>query len=575
MKNKFLHLMLILTFICIFTAISCESEKQKEEYSITIETCVNGMIEVSKTKAEVDEVITITVTPASKYELAYVLINGVRIDGLSFKMPKENVSIYASFKKITYEINVEETENGSIFIDKSTASEGEIINVKATANAEYELDYITVDGKKIEEISFEMPANSVSVSAVFKVKKYNVILSENENGTVVLDKEIASKSEIVTLTVIPNLEYELDYIKVNDEKIEGTTFEMPNKDVTVTVIFKKIVYSITVLNSENGTVFVELENASKGDIVTLIANPDLKYELVTLKVNGNEIDGLSFEMPGENAVIEATFARIKYSVVVDDIQNGTLSVDKTSAIEGEIVTITATPTEGYIFLADKLTVNGQVITGNMFLMPESDVVISGLFVKAEQFTSSALEVSIGDTTARWYATYDTSGIFITVKVRDSYVSYGGSNFGYDDNVEFTFGLKSNVDGLDTNYTYNFLATAGGKFWFRKANSINSYGPLSDLALNIAPGSNFWYSVEELYYTDGSSGYIVNAYFGYDLLNTTPDEAIGNITIAASLRDTTENATYWSCASTFDRNGEYFATAKHFALITEDGKIVSR
>ena len=575
MKNKFLHLMLILTFICIFTAISCESEKQKEEYSITIETCVNGMIEVSKTKAEVDEVITITVTPASKYELAYVLINGVRIDCLSFKMPKENVSIYASFKKITYEINVEETENGSIFIDKSTASEGEIINVKATANAEYELDYITVDGKKIEEISFEMPANSVSVSAVFKVKKYNVILSENENGTVVLDKEIASKSEIVTLTVIPNLEYELDYIKVNDEKIEGTTFEMPNNDVTVTVIFKRIVYSITVLNSENGTVFVELENASKGDIVTLIANPDLKYELVTLKVNGNEIDGLSFEMPGENAVIEATFARIKYSVVVDDIQNGTLSVDKTSAIEGEIVTITATPTEGYIFLADKLTLNGQVITGNMFLMPESDVVISGLFVKAEQFTSSALEVSIGDTTARWYATYDTSGIFITVKVRDSYVSYGGSNFGYDDNVEFTFGLKSNVDGLDTNYTYNFLATAGGKFWFRKANSINSYGPLSDLALNIAPGSNFWYSVEELYYTDGSSGYIVNAYFGYDLLNTTPDEAIGNITIAASLRDTTENATYWSCASTFDRNGEYFATAKHFALITEDGKIVSR
>lgn len=188
------------------------------------------------------------------------------------------------------------------------------------------------------------------------------------------------------------------------------------------------------------------------------------------------------------------------------------------------------------------------------------------------FGASDLEVAVGNSIARWYAKYDTSGIEVTVKVKDKNIIVGNKNIGYDDNIEFDIGLISNEDGRDTTYTYNLLATAGGKYFFRKAVSSTLYGPENDLSLNIAPGSNFWIDVQPVTFSDGDTGYVVKVYFGYDLLNIDAETAIGNLTISPSLRNSEPDGTSWSSESSL---GNLWGKAKDFAIITEDGRFLSR
>ncbi len=63
------------------------------------------------------------------------------------------------------------------------------------------------------------------------------------------------------------------------------------------------------------------------------------------------------------------------------VEHGTLTPDKTKAAEGETVTVTATPENGYSFKENSLTVNGEAQQGLTFTMPAENVELSATFVK--------------------------------------------------------------------------------------------------------------------------------------------------------------------------------------------------
>ncbi len=78
------------------------------------------------------------------------------------------------------------------------------------------------------------------------VVNYAVTITTPENGTVTADKTTAAAGETVTLTIIPNANYELDLLEVKDVS-EGTVtvssdykFTMPASNVTVTATFKAV-----------------------------------------------------------------------------------------------------------------------------------------------------------------------------------------------------------------------------------------------------------------------------------------------------------------------------------------------
>ena len=228
--------------------------------------------------------------------------------------------------------------------------------------------------------------------------KYNVTIANTQNGQVTSKQgNLVKAGSIVELNVVPENGYELENLHVtdgngNDVAVNGTSFTMPESDVTVTATFKKkaTTYQVTVNPSEHGSVSA-IASATEGTKVGLIVNADPGYELDQLTVTdgaGNpvavDMATKTFTMPASNVTVRATFKETpptKYSISITPSENGAVSAVPNSAAEGETVNLTITPNEGYELDTLSVTANGQAVevTNNSFKMPAGNVSISATF----------------------------------------------------------------------------------------------------------------------------------------------------------------------------------------------------
>ena len=278
-----------------------------------------------------------------------------------------------------FTVNVAQCENGTLTADKPTATFGEVVTLTATPSEGYSLEGIYLNGELLSGNSFKMPASEVTVSAVFSVATYQITVANCENGTLTADKESAIMGEVVTLTATPSEGYILEGIYLNGELLSGNSFEMPASDITVSAVFSKIVYQITIVNCENGTLTADKSTAADGEIVTLTATPSEGYSLEGIYLNGELLSGNSFEMPASAVTVSAVFSVATYQITIADCKNGTLTADKSTANVGEVVTLTATPATHYKLSV--ITVNGKAIDGNSFTMTAEDVEVNAEFVE--------------------------------------------------------------------------------------------------------------------------------------------------------------------------------------------------
>ena len=165
----------------------------------------------------------------------------------------ENPKFTATFtllveKEQTYAINVEKDGNGTASASVASAAQGEQVTLTAAPNEGYEFDKWVVEDNKVTlanpnspTTTFTMPANPVTVKAIFEQKKYAVTVQTDGNGTASAHPTSAAKGEAVTLTAAPNEGYEFKEwqvvsgnITINDNK-----FTMPASEVTIKASFKK------------------------------------------------------------------------------------------------------------------------------------------------------------------------------------------------------------------------------------------------------------------------------------------------------------------------------------------------
>lgn len=217
-------------------------------------------------------------------------------------------------EKNTYAITVatNDAAYGTASADKTEAAEGEEITLTAKYADRYKFVEWKSDDVTITNNKFTMPAKAVTVTAVFAVKEpdeFDIAVSETANGTVTVKDNItaAVKGKNIELIVTPAKGYELDTLTVNGTAIEGTSFVMPEANVTVAATFKKSTYTVTVTSSEGGKAEADKTTAQMGDTVKITATPANGYKLSSITVNGTAITGASFEMSAENAAVVVTF----------------------------------------------------------------------------------------------------------------------------------------------------------------------------------------------------------------------------------------------------------------------------
>ena len=305
---------------------------------VTITPAENGTVTADKETAKYGDFVTLTVTPATGYELEQLRVMDDETPitvwseegGYVFNMPANGVTVTATFKAIDYIINIVSSENGTVTADKATANMGETVTLTITPDEGYELESLRViyDDAIVpltEGNTFVMRACNAAIIADFKMIDYTVTITPAENGTVTADKETAHMGETVTLTITPNEGYEFDQLTVmngtTQVAVEITTegkyiFVMPAGNVEISATFKAIDYTITITPAENGTVTADKQTAHIGETVTLTVTPDKGYELDEIHVmNGttrlttvSEDEGNhTFVMPANNVVISALF----------------------------------------------------------------------------------------------------------------------------------------------------------------------------------------------------------------------------------------------------------------------------
>ena len=125
-----------------------------------------------------------------------------------------------------------------------------------------------------------------------------VLPSDLENGTVSASKLSGYRNDQVELTVTPDENYELDYLRVDNVDLVVTdnqaAFTLKEGNNVVTVSFKEILPPVetgsVVIDEEiaNGVVSADKLTGNVGDIVTLTVTPNDGYELKSLKAN-NEV----------------------------------------------------------------------------------------------------------------------------------------------------------------------------------------------------------------------------------------------------------------------------------------------
>ena len=203
-------------------------------------------------------------------------------------------------------------------------------------------------------------------------------LSGDADTSPVLD---STHEEVVKLTV----DGAVSYLNKGDSftgvegvgyYLDGEMVELPYTVEADTVLTTKTLYVVTVdgvvsyvdpnepvfklpdAPGRSGYSFVGWSDGSKtyeaGESVTVTA--DMTFTAMWLAIN----------IPGTNAI------------TVADPSNGTVKVNPANGSEGTLITVTATPDEGYELAY--ITVDGERITGSTFRMPDHDVTVSALFV---------------------------------------------------------------------------------------------------------------------------------------------------------------------------------------------------
>ena len=394
------------------------------------------------------------------------------------------------------------------------------ITLKAVPDDGYGLAVfeVTVGGVKQnvtnDTCTFKL-TDDVVVKAAFR-ELHNVSVYDDEEGiqSIIVDPTVAAKDMTVNVTVTPKAGYkvtEIFYTTTGNEHktiaVNSNTgsFTMPAKDVTVSAVATAMTtYAITPTKTGEGTVTTDRPNGTyAGDTVKVTAQAAAGAILKEIKVyNTNtpsetvafDYENASFTMPAFPVTVEAVFEAFtppvttKHSIILEnDNTRGTLDSDKAMASAKELVTITATPYNGY-----KTVEVYYILSGSYGLKVQADYVGYNQW----QFTMPNAAVEV-------YATfkYDpyypgTDYHYITVSNPGNHCSVSVPSGAYcGQNVEIT------LSNFDTGYAFSYLKVNGE---FVKPYGYNGYlsatftMPHKDVAIEVGTTN-----VSGKYYIDTS------------------------------------------------------------------------
>lgn len=308
-------------------------------------------------------------------------------------------------------------------------------------------------------------------------------------------------------------------------------------------------YTVTVNAAEHGTVTANKTSAQAGDSITLTgtgtSTESYEYKVSSFTVNGNNKNPDSnntytFTMPAANVTVSVNFISVPYySIILSPCTGGTVTANKTRAIEGDTVTLTVTPTsnEESDYRFKSLTMNGTTLTVSSnntttFTMPAANATVSAEFesiyigTKKPTAAKAVGDIVFNDGSAMPYTTFNNLDSTVKDTKKTSAIALifykgNGLNSGNDTSTRtLGLGLKGrsssynwcdsaangnsiSIDTILCSYsgynaeTYNFTGDKNGKDNFEAIGTyLVSHNSTDDTARTTATASNTKYHAFE-------------------------------------------------------------------------------
>ena len=254
-------------------------------------------------------------------------------------------------------------------------------NTAITSNGD-DVPAVYVDGNTTYQSNISLSGNETAVSG-------NVTIGQ-QALTEAMDIEVngGSYSSSVAAYVADGLEYEAnsDGVYTYHRTIESAV-EAAGNGGTVSMISNG-----AAVDDDTGHIITRIDGGSE---ITMTVTDGYVYTLPELDKNGYTFVGWrlgnsnTILKPGDTYTVSGntTFTAVwnmimipdTYDIAVDQPAHGTVDVSFSNASQGSVITVTATPDEGYELVY--ITVDGEPISGNSFVMPDHAVEVSALFAE--------------------------------------------------------------------------------------------------------------------------------------------------------------------------------------------------
>lgn len=316
----------------------------------------NGLITEHIEKIKDTESKIVSWTPEAGYYVTKVTIDGVemysgnKVSGYptshAFNDIKKDYDIQIETKKIPNLIITKESDKDIYNVDDEITY---TITAKQTVEGAEATNVVIADKDITKGLEFDLSTVSCNI-------KEAVINTKDNSFTVLIDRLPYDKEIIITVKGKVNKDtLESKDIK-NMATIASDQTEEKRDDADIAIGYNIIT------NVINGTITESSFNIPYGADKTISYLPDKGHYLVSVKADGENLDMKEFEKSydfkniNENHLFEVEYA--PYHKVTTEIDNGTITEEKTDIRTGEDYTVTWTPADGrYV---KKVTVNGIV-----------------------------------------------------------------------------------------------------------------------------------------------------------------------------------------------------------------------
>ena len=353
--------------------------------------------------------------------------------------------------------------------------------IVATADKNYVIDTLTVDGKEIEAAKGKEKYDLAEVDALKNVKDihsvsvsfyrptYEITINYSKNGTVKDNSDnpvsnggkiILKQGDVAGFKAVAEENYHIAKVEIDNnvnDKFDNSKTEYSetfddNKAHSVTITFAINTFNVTVNSGKNGTATASPATVDYNGSTDITITPDKGYDIETVKVNGLAVDNLAETENGykytiskitSDVTVEANFKEIEKVDVDDALKNDycTISFSETPVVIGNkyIVgkggSVTITPVDPYY----RVKVNGEL--PNSTITYNKTKVINDIQISTNKFVGG------------WDKTYsaniefvvDSTGPEITNIKKTPDQEY------YNKAYNVSFYVSDNIAGVDSVY----------------------------------------------------------------------------------------------------------------------------